>query len=114
MRINMQSGGQNTLIVEGLSTGEFIIGDYITIHEKERIFSFNLKCNSPIVNIMYEMMKVPQPFSIIIMSGMKEVVNFKECVFEVPSIVIFSFKFSEMIVFKSEQSFPRIGISAAL
>lgn len=106
MRISMQGEGQHTLIVEGLSTEEFILGDYVVVSEKERILTFNLKHNSPIVDVMYKMMKAPRPFSIIILSGVKEVVNFKGCYFEMPSLYIFQFPFEflEMIVFKSEQA----------
>jgi len=101
----MQGEGQHTLIVEGLSTEEFIVGDYVVIGEKVRILTFNLKHNSPIIDVMYKMMSGPRPFSIIIMSGVKEVINFKGCIFEMPSIYRhqFSFEFLEMIVFKSEQ-----------
>lgn len=104
MRISMQGEGQHTLIVEGLSTEEFVIGDYLVIDEKKRILTFNLKHDSPIVDVMYKMMKAPRPFSIIIMSGVKEVINFKGCYFEMPSFFTFqfSFEFLEMIVFKSE------------
>ncbi len=104
MRITMQGEGPHTLIVEGLSTEEFIIGDYVVIREKERILTFNLKRGSPIVDVMYSMVKAPRLFSIIIMSGVKEVINFKGCYFEIPSILLFqfSFEFLEMIVFKSE------------
>lgn len=106
MRISMQGGGPHTLIVEGLSTGEFIIGDYVVIRDKERILTFNLKHNSPIVDVMYKMMAAPRPFSIIIMSGVKQVVTFKKCYFEIPSTYLFqfSFEFFEMIVFKLEEA----------
>ncbi len=100
----MQGEGKHTLIVEGLSTEEFVIGDYLVIDEKGRVLTFNLKHDSPIVDVMYKMMKAPRPFSIIVMSGVKEVVNFKGCYFEMPSFFTFqfSFEFLEMIVFKSE------------
>lgn len=109
MRINMQCGSQNTLIVEGLSTEEFVVGDYLIIDEKLSILTFNLKYNSPIVETMYRMMRTFRPFSIIIMTGVNEVVNFKGCNFEMPSLTAFqfSFKFLEMIVFKSD---PKIDI----
>lgn len=105
MRISMEGEGKHTLIVEGLSTEEFIVGDYLVIREKERILTFNLKHDSPVVDVMYKMMKAPRPFSIIILSGVKEVVNFKGCYFEMPSLDLFqfSFEFLEMIVFKSEE-----------
>lgn len=111
IKINMEGEGQHTLIVEGLATGEFVIGDYVVW--EEYILTFNLKHKSPIVNIMYKMMKGSSSSSIIIMSGAKQVVNFRGCVFEIPYVTPFKFpfKFSEMIVFKSSESEQETSIS---